>query len=65
MADVLVRNEGTVFLFRPVTDVGTEWIDENVAEDAQWFGGSLVVEHRYADDIAEGMRGDGLELGDM
>ena len=39
--DVLVRNEGTVFLFCPLTPQAKEWIDENVQSDAQWFGNAL------------------------
>ena len=47
---------------RPVTDAGREWLDENVSDDAQWFGGALVVEPRYVADIVVGMRQDGLEV---
>lgn len=60
--DVLVRNEGTVFLFCPLTSVGQEWIDEHVASDALWFGHALVVEHRYAWPLAVGMQDAGLVL---
>jgi len=35
--DVLVRNEGTLFLFCPLTPRAKEWIDEHVQSDAQWF----------------------------
>jgi hypothetical protein len=60
--DVLVRNEGTVFLFCPLTAQAKEWIDEHVQSDAQWFGNALVVEHRYALGLAEGMKDEGLVL---
>ena len=60
--DVLVRNEGTVFLFCPLTPRAKEWIDEHVQSDAQWFGNALVVEHRYAWGLAEGMKDGGLVL---
>src|SRR6266568_1408738 len=42
--DVLVRNEGTVFLFCPLTSRGKQWIEEHVQPDAQWFGSALVVD---------------------
>ena len=61
-ADVLVRNEGTVFLFCPLTPRAKEWIDEHVQSDAQRFGNALVVEHRYAWGLAEGMKDEGLVL---
>jgi len=60
--DVLVRNEGTVFLFCPLTPQAQEWIDEHVQSDAQWFGNALVVEHRYAWGLAKGMKDEGLVL---
>ncbi len=60
--DVLVRNEGTVFLFCPLTPWAKEWIDEHVQSDAQWFGNALMVEHRYAWGLAEGMKDEGLVL---
>ncbi len=60
--DVLVRNEGTLFLFCPLTPRAKEWIDEHVQSDAQWFGNALVVEHRYAWGLAEGMKDEGLVL---
>jgi hypothetical protein len=60
--DVLVRNEGTVFLFCPLTPQAKEWIEEYVQSDAQWLGNALVVEHRYAWGLAEGMKEEGLVL---
>ena len=60
--DVLVHNEGTVFLFNPLTSRAKEWIDASVQPDAQWFGTTLVVEHRFAWGLAEGMKDAGLIL---
>jgi hypothetical protein len=61
--DVLVANEGTVFLFNPLTARAKEWLDEHVqSEDYQWFGTTLVVEHRYAWGLAQGMKDAGLVL---
>jgi squalene cyclase len=45
-----------------LTSRGKEWIDENVQPDAQWFGNTLVVEHRYAWGLAQGMKDAGLVL---
>jgi hypothetical protein len=60
--DVLVRNEGTVFVFCPLTAEAKDWIDEHVQSDALWFGSALVVEHRYAWGLAQGMQDAGLVL---
>ncbi len=60
--DILVHNEGTFLLFNPLTSRAKEWIDNNVQDDAQWFGTTLIVEHRYAWGLAQGMKDDGLVL---
>lgn len=59
--DVLVRDEGTVFVFCPLSVIAKQWISENV-HDALWFGSALVVEHRYAWGLALGMQDAGLVL---
>ena len=60
-ADVIVSNEGSVFLLNPVTDAGKEWIKENCqTEGWQWLGQCLAIGPLYALDIVEGMQGDGL-----
>ena len=65
IADVLVRNEGSLFLFHPLSDAAKDWIKEHIPDDAQWFGKALVVETRYVGNIVEGMRADGLTFGDF
>jgi hypothetical protein len=52
-----------LYLFTPITEHAREWIEENVCEAELWCG-ALVVEHRYAADLAAGMTDDGLLLGD-
>lgn len=61
--DFSVENHGTLFLFRLHTEAAREWVEGRVPEDAQFFGGALVVEHRYAPALAEGMLEDGLAVG--
>ena len=51
--DVLVRNEGTVFLFCPLTSRGKQWIEEHVQPDALW---------RFAWGLAQGLKDAGLVL---
>jgi hypothetical protein len=60
--DVLVRNEGTVFVFCPLSSQAKEWTNEHVQRDALWFGNVLVVEHRFAWGLAQGMKDAGLVL---
>jgi hypothetical protein len=61
--DVLVRNEGTVFIFCPLTERAKLWFNANVASESwQWFGNVLVVEHRYAWRLSEGLSSEGFVL---
>ena len=62
MADVNIENHGSLVLIRPLTEGGSDWLDENISEDAQHFGGAVVVEPRYVEAIVEGMQNDGLEV---
>lgn len=62
--DLTVRNEGTIFLLNPVSDAGREWVVEHIPEDAQRWGGAVVVEHRYISDIVRGAQADGLLVGE-
>jgi hypothetical protein len=60
--DFTVDNHGTIFLLRPESDAGREWIRDNIPADAQMWGEAIVVEHRYIEDIVAGARADGLEV---
>lgn len=60
--DCIIRKSGTLYLFYPQTDLAKEWIEENVDPEAQYFGDALVVEHRYAWNLAQGMMVDGLDI---
>ena len=62
MADVKIENHGSLVLLRPLTEAASDWLDENISEDAQHFGGAVVVEPRYVEAIVEGMQNDGLEV---
>jgi hypothetical protein len=61
--DVEVHYDGSsLVLFEPKTESAHDWIADHLPEDVQFWAGSVVVEWRYADDIAYGMRNDGLEV---
>ena len=60
--DIRIANHGSLFTATPVTDAGRDWIDENVGGETQWWCGGLVVEHRFIDNLVDGMVGDGLEV---
>jgi len=59
--DVRVTDNGTTFSFEPVSAEAQEWFEENVeSEEWQWLGRTLVVDHRLAGPLAEGIMGSGL-----
>jgi hypothetical protein len=60
--DVHVVNHGSLFAFELLTAEAREWVEQNVSEDAQFFAGALMVEPRYAMNLANGMMVDGLEV---
>lgn len=58
--DFVLNDQGSIVLLLPNSDAAREWLDDNIGEDAQYFGRSLVVEHRFADDIIDGIMAEGL-----
>jgi hypothetical protein len=63
MIDLHVEKQGSIYLLTPISETGQEWIDEHIPRDATMWGvNSVVVEHRYIEDIVEGARLDGLEV---
>jgi len=60
MPDVQFANLGSIWTAQPLSDAAWDWIEENIGDDAPWYGGALAVDHRCGADIVEGMRADGL-----
>lgn len=60
--DFEVRDEGTIWLLKPVTQAARDWIGAHIPDEALWFGGAIAVEHRYIDAILCGIGGDGLTI---
>jgi hypothetical protein len=59
--DFLVRDEGSIWLFTPLTPAASQFLSEHIHEDAQYFSDSLAVEHRYVYDLLLGLREHGLK----
>lgn len=62
MHDFTIENHGSIFLLRPNTVVAREWIVQNIQPDAQWYGDAVAVEHRYIDDIIDGITNAGMTI---
>jgi hypothetical protein len=53
--DYSFENHGSLWLCRPLTDAAREHLEENVSDEAQWFGGALVVEPRYVESFQQAL----------
>ena len=60
-AAISVSNQGSVFLFRPLTDAARLHLEE-CCPDGMWFAGALVCERRYAQDFAVSLGGNGFVI---
>lgn len=60
MTDFTVQDEGSIVLLTPETPAAKTWVAENIPDDAQRFGGAVVIEHRHAFDVLEGIINYGL-----
>jgi hypothetical protein len=62
MADFTVENHGTLFIIQPMNTAAMEHLRANVDEEAQWWAGGLVVEHRYIENLVAALRAAGWEV---
>lgn len=60
--DFHLSDEGSIFLLTPLTAVAESWVAEHVSDDHQTFGRAIVVEHRYAVPIVEGLLVEGFRV---
>jgi hypothetical protein len=59
--DLVFENHFSLYLIRPLSQAGQDWLDENVGdENTQTFGGAIVCEPRYVLDVCRGAVDSGL-----
>lgn len=61
--DFVFQNHFSICLLQPLTPAGEEWFNEHLPVDnleTQFWGDSIVIEPRYADNILRGIHSDGL-----
>jgi hypothetical protein len=59
--DFVFENHGSLFLIRPLSKSGQQWLDENVGDkNTLMFGGAIVCEPRYVEAIYLGAKQAGL-----
>lgn len=51
--DFSIHGSGTVFLFEPLTDRASQWLEAHcpLTGDHCYIGGSLAIEHRFVGNI--------------
>ena len=60
LIDVKTENQGSIVLFRPLTERAWDWFSDFVDADWwQWSDGMLAVDHRLADDLRARLEEDG------
>ncbi len=61
--DLIFENHFSLFLIRPISPIGKQWLDENVGdENTLTFGGAVVCEPRYVEAIFLGAQAEGLAV---
>jgi hypothetical protein len=60
--DFSIEDHFSLVLFRMNTPAAHAWVSDNVQDNAQFFGDALVVEPRYARDLAAGIIEAGLAV---
>ena len=58
-ADFEVSGGGSVFILTPLNEDAKTHLFDNVQEDAQFWAGGVVVEHRYIGGLVEALRAEG------
>ena len=62
MSDFMLQNSGSISVLTPLTQQAAQWIDDHIDPNAQSWGGGVVIEHRYVDDIVDGIERDGFSI---
>lgn len=62
MTDFHFFDHGSIVILKPVSALAQDWVDEHIGDDAQFFGGGVVIEPRYAGDILDGVVADDLTI---
>lgn len=62
--DFIIQNEGSLYLFRPVTDAAVKFLDGMTTpyNEHLRFGSALAVEHRYAAGFAAELQEEGFTV---
>jgi hypothetical protein len=62
LPDIPIENHGSLYLLRPASASGREWLDAYIQSDALTFSNAVVCEPRYVSNIVFGAQSDGPEV---
>ena len=64
--DFLIANHGSMIALTPISADANKACDVGVIDFEEWqvMGGSIMVDHRVADDLLENLREDGFTIAD-
>jgi hypothetical protein len=62
-SDFDLTNQGSLMILVPVSEAAQEWANEHLPDDAMKWGGGFVIEHRFIDNIVDGIEAEGLIVG--
>ena len=65
LPDFTVSNQGSIFLVTPLNDTARDWLEENISEDSQYLGRALAVEHRYIENLLQGLQNEGFNVSEI
>jgi hypothetical protein len=63
--DFRLQDEGTIMILHPCNDEASGWIEDHLYGEElapTWWGGGVVIEHRYVLDILTGIESDELTV---
>jgi hypothetical protein len=59
--DYVINRQGSITVLDPKSEAALQWFYRHLPEDCpRWAAKGFVIEHRFVDDILEGMARDGL-----
>jgi hypothetical protein len=64
-SDFTIRNRGQLSLIGPISEAASEWLDEHIPRDTQWWqwGAEIAVDPRYLRRVLDSILESGLTVG--
>jgi hypothetical protein len=60
--DFELQDVGSIAILFPLTSAAHTWVADHLPNDAIYWTGGVVIEHRFVHDIVNGIVDDGLEV---